>query len=92
MDGQCFRWRCEFHYPAERASTAWSEGRITSPDRLIVRPENSPHNSLTVSWPPCCGPVVKPAMVRACIEEALRRGWLREHRILDLQGTDVPSG
>jgi hypothetical protein len=51
----------------------------------------SPHNLLTVSWPPCSGPVVKPALVRACIEEALRRGWLAELRVLDLQGTDVPS-
>jgi hypothetical protein len=87
-----FRWRCDFNDPREKSSVAWHEGRITTPDRLLVRPEDGPHRVLTVSWPPCCGPVVSPGLVRACVEEAVRRGWLTDVRTMDLRGADVPSG
>jgi hypothetical protein len=42
-----------------------------------------------VIWPACHGPIVKPALVRACIEKALRRGWLSEHRDLTLKGSEL---
>jgi hypothetical protein len=58
-------------------------------DRLVVRPEVGPHRLLTVTWPACHGPVVKPRLVRACIEEALRRGWLAEHSVVTLSGAEV---
>lgn len=31
-------------------------------------------------------------MVRACVEEALRRGWLSDLPDLELAGGEVPSG
>ena len=93
LDGRRFRWRCDFrHHPAEKGSVAWSEGRISTPDRLFVRPEDGPHRLLTVSWPPCDGPVVSPRLVRACVEEAIRRGWLTDAPTMDLPGADVPTG
>ena len=91
VKGQRFRWRCQFNEPLERFSVAMAEGRMTSPDRLLVRPEASPHLLLTVSWPPCRGPVVKPGLVRKCIVEALRCGWPEEQVSLELAGSDVPG-
>ena len=91
VNGRRFRWRCEFHDPAERYSVAMAEGRITSPDRLVIRPESCPHRLLTVSWPPCHGPVVLPGLVRACVEAASRRGWPDERASLELAGKDVPA-
>jgi hypothetical protein len=89
-DGGRFRWACSFHDPLERFSAAYAErGQSWSPDVLTVRPEDGPHRLLTVSWPPCRGPVVQPGLVRACIEEALRRGWLAEHPVVQLAGPDV---
>lgn len=92
LDGRQFRWRCDFNHPAEEFSTAMAEGRITTPDRLRVRPVDGPHQLLTVNWPPCQGPLVLPELVRACIEEARRRGWLEEHAVMELAGADVPPG
>jgi hypothetical protein len=89
IDGQSFRWKCQFNHPAEQFSKAWSEGRITQPDRLIIRPEDEPHKLLTVCWPACRGPVVKPSLVRACILEARRRGWPADRAVLEIMGADV---
>jgi hypothetical protein len=91
IDGQRFRWRCDFNEPAEKFSAAWSEGHITQPDRLLIRPDEAPHKLLTVCWPACGGPVVKPSLVRACIEKAARRGWPAEHSLLELAGADISA-
>jgi hypothetical protein len=90
LDGRHFRWRCEFNDPLEIFSVAFTEGRITTPDRLIVRPVDGPHRVLAVAWAPCKGPVVTPELVRRCVEEALRRGWLSERPSLELAGAEAP--
>ena len=91
LDGRRLRWTCSFHHTSEVSSTGYAErGASWSPDRLLVRPEDGPHRLLTVSWPACRGPVVKPELVRACVEQALRRGWLDTHAVLDLSGEEVP--
>jgi hypothetical protein len=90
-NGRHFRWRCDFNEPLERFSAGYAERGMTwRPDRLLVRPEDAPHYLLTVAWPACHGPVVKPRLVRACIEEALRRGWLVEQSMVTLSGPEVP--
>jgi hypothetical protein len=66
-------------------------GESWPPDRLVVRPEEGPHRLLTVSWPACHGSVVGPGIVRVCVEEALRRGWLADHNTMALAATDVPT-
>lgn len=93
LDGRRFRWRCEFNDPLEAFSVGYAErGGAWPPDTLVVRPEDGPHRLLTVTWPACKGPVVTPGLVRACIEEALRRGWLTEVPDMELMSTDVPTG
>jgi hypothetical protein len=92
IGGRRFRWRCEFNHPAEKLSVAWAEERIITLDRLFVRPEDGPHRLLTVSWPPCEGPVVKPGLVRACVEAAIRRGWLADVPTMELSGSDMSAG
>ena len=73
LDGRRFRWACHFHYPIEVLSTSYAKhGHTWRPDALLVRREDRPHCLLTVAWPACHGPLVKPRLVRACIEEALR--------------------
>jgi hypothetical protein len=89
LDGRPFRWRCEFNDPLEIFSAAFAAGRIATPDRLIVRPVDGPHRLLSVTWAPCRGPVVTPGLARACVAEALRRGWLSEWPSLELDGADV---
>jgi hypothetical protein len=92
VEGHSFRWRCEFSEPAERFSVSYAErGGSWAPDRLLIRPEEDPHRLLTVTWPACHGPVVRPGLVRACVEEALRRGWLAAHPTMTLAGTDLPG-
>jgi hypothetical protein len=93
FDGRQFRWRCEFNHPSEVHSVGYAErGEQWPPDVLVVRPEVGPHQRLDVTWPPCTGPVVTPGLVRACVAEALRRGWLTESAVLELNGADVPLG
>ena len=90
-DGQRFRWQCSFNHPLEMLSVGFAErGHLWSPDLLLVRPEDRSSRRLTVSWPPCKGPVVKPGLVRACIDEARRRGWLGESPIMEIEGLEVP--
>ena len=55
LDGRHFRWRCEFNEPLEVSSVAFAEGRITTPDRLIVRPVEGPHRLLSATGPPAAG-------------------------------------
>lgn len=86
-----FRWRCAFSHPSEVSSVGYQEwGASWLPDVLVVRPEEGPHRRLTVTWPACKGPLVTPGLVRTCVEEALRRGWLSELAVLELAGIDVP--
>jgi hypothetical protein len=93
LDGQQFRWRCDFSLPMEMTTAAYArEGESWQPDTLIVRPVEGPHRLLTVTWPACKGPLVTPGLVRACVEEALRRGWLTAQPALELAGTDVWTG
>jgi hypothetical protein len=93
LDGRRFRWRCEFNDPLELHSAEYEElGASWPADALVIRPEDGSHRRLTVTWPACKGPVVTPGPVRACIEEARRRGWLTESSALELAGADVPSG
>jgi hypothetical protein len=93
LDGREFRWRCDFSAPYEMASSGYaSEGASWPPDTLVVRPVDGPHRRLTVTWLACKGPLVTPGLVRACVEEALRRGWLMELPNLDLVGVDVVAG
>jgi hypothetical protein len=93
LDGRRFRWRCEFNGQLEMHSVGYQERGASWPaDALVIRPEDGPHRRLTVSWPACKGPVVTPGLVRACIEEALRLGWLSESSALELAGADVPAG
>jgi hypothetical protein len=92
LDGRRFRWACRFHYPVEMLSASYGKrGSTWRPDTLLVRPEDGPQRSLRVTWPACFGPIVKPAVVRVCIEEGLRRGWLSEHRDLELKGEEFLS-
>jgi hypothetical protein len=90
IDGRRFCWRCDFSEPLEKFSVRYArqEGRRRT-DNLVVRPEIGPHRLLTVSWPACHGPVVKPRLVRVCVAEALRRGWLSEYPALTLAASDV---
>jgi hypothetical protein len=91
LGGRQFRWACCFNHPLEVFSVGYvKRGASWPPDRLLVRSEDGAHRLLTVRWPACRGPVVKPALVRACVEEALRRGWLDTHAVLDLAGEEVP--
>jgi hypothetical protein len=93
LDGRRFRWACEFHYPFEIMSAGYARnGSTWRPDTLVIRPEDRPQRLLTVTWPACCGPLVKPGVVRACIEEALRREWLGDYSVMKLAGCDVPTG
>src|SRR4051794_9893210 len=89
--GCYFRWRCDFNEPLERFSADYAKhGTTWRPDVLVIRPEDGPHRLLSVTRPACQGPVVKPRLVRACIEEALRRGWLADRPALTLAGASVP--
>jgi hypothetical protein len=91
VEGQRFRWACSSNDPLERFSVGYAKrGESWPPDLLTVRPEDGPNRLLTVSWPACRGPVVKPGLVRACIEKALSRGWLAEHPVIELSGDEVP--
>jgi hypothetical protein len=93
LGGRRFRWRCEFSHPLEVFSAGYEErGASWPPDTLVVRPEDGPHGLLTVTWPACEGPVVTPGMVRSCVEEALRRGWLAELPVLKLPGLCKEKG
>jgi hypothetical protein len=90
LDGQHFLWRCEFSAPYEKASSAYArDGASWPPDTLVVRPEHGPHRRLAVTWPACTGPLVTPGLVRVCVEEALRRGWLTTLQVLELPGAEV---
>jgi hypothetical protein len=87
-----FLWRCDLSHPAEVHSVGYAErGASWPPDRLIVRPEDGPHRCLTVTWSACYAPTLRPALVRVCVEEALRRGWLTELGELNLSGADLPG-
>jgi hypothetical protein len=91
INGRCFRWRCDFNEPLDKFSVAYAKhGNTWRPDNLVFRPEDAPHRLLTVAWPACEGPIVKPQLVRACIDEALRRGWLDAHSVMTLPGSEVP--
>lgn len=48
---------------------------------FIVRPEEDPQMLLDVEWSHA---LIKPALVRLCIELALEQGWMSEHRNLAL--------
>jgi hypothetical protein len=88
---QRFRWACHFHYPMEALSTSYAKrGATWPPDTLVVRPEERPERLLRVTWPACYGPILKPVLVRACIEEALRRGWLSDSANLEFAGAELP--
>ena len=80
LDGRHFRWRCELNDLLEVSPVAFAEGRVTTPDRLIVRPVEGPHRLLSVIWAPCNGPVVTPEWVRVCVEEALHAAGSRSGR------------
>jgi hypothetical protein len=67
-------------------------GASWPPGTLVVRPEDGPHRRLRVTCPACEGPLVTPGLVRAYVEEALRRGWLTELPVLELTGGNVPAG
>src|SRR3954471_13258009 len=93
VGAQHFRWRCEFHLPAEKHSVGYAQqGKSWKPDTLLIRPEDGPHRLLAVIWPPCEGPLVQPRLVRSCIEEAFRRGWLDHHPAIVLNGPEIPTG
>jgi hypothetical protein len=90
VNGVSFRWRCDFHEPADQFSSSYAaDGTTWKPDTLVVRPEEGPHRLLTVTWPACHAPLVLPGLVRACIMEALHRGWLAEHPALTLAGNEA---
>lgn len=89
IDGRHFRWRCEFNEPLERFSVGYAKhGDTWRPDRLLVRPEDGAHRLLAVTWPACEAPIIKPRLVRACIREALRQGWLTGRAEMTLAGRD----
>jgi hypothetical protein len=89
-NGSEYRWRCEFNDPAEKFSKAYAEhGKSWSPDILVVRPVDRPYRLLTVTWPACDGPAVMPRVVRAAIDEAIRRGWLAELANMTLPGIEL---
>ena len=71
--------------------SAGAEELAAQPDRLLVRPEDAADRLLSVHWPFRESPVVKPALVRACVEEALRRGWPDRLAVLEMAGAEVPS-
>ncbi|HEX4608765.1 MAG TPA: hypothetical protein VH092_11230 [Urbifossiella sp.] len=92
VDGRRFRWACAFNHPAERGSVGYATHGVSwPPDTLTVRPEDGPHRPLTVTWPACTGPLVTPRLVRACLEEAIRRGWPNGVSQLELLGAAIPS-
>ena len=92
VEEQRFRWKCDFHDPSVLGSTSYAKhGSTWAPDTLTVRVEDQPNQVLSVTWPACHGPIVLPAFVRACIEQALRDGWLRERPALELVGESVPN-
>jgi hypothetical protein len=90
VTGGRFRWACHFHHPMEVLSRAYAKrGATWTLDTLLVRPEDQPERLLRVTWPACYGPVLKPAFVRACIEEATRRGWPSQVRNLEFAGSEL---
>jgi hypothetical protein len=92
VNARCFRWRCDFNGPYERFSISYAKrGSTWAPDSLIVRPEEGPHRLLTVTRAACLGSVVTPRLVRACIVEAVRKGWLAEHSLMTLEGSEMPG-
>lgn len=87
---ESFRWRCDFNEPLERFSASYAErGTTWAPDQLVIRPEVEPHRQLTVIWPACTAPVLKPGFVRGCIEEARRQGWLTTSPVMEMAGSDL---
>lgn len=86
-NGRRFRWRCDFAHPTEIASAAFQQGRLKSPDRLLIRPEDAPNELLTVTWPACCGPAMRPGVVRGWIDFALQNGWSTEEACLTLDAS-----
>jgi hypothetical protein len=89
-ENQHFRWRCDFHEPLDKFSEAYARhGTSWTPDALLIRPEEQAHRLLTVLWPACAAPMITPRVVRVCIEEALRRGWLQDQVRVVLAGHDV---
>lgn len=91
VDGQRFRWNCDFGEPADKFSAAYAKsGHEWEPDRLIVRLEERPHHVLTVTWPACSGPPgVLPRNVRAAIQAATDRKWLEAEHSLVLPASEI---
>ena len=88
--GRRFRWRCAFNHPGEYFSVAAAQGRLP-PDLLLVRSEVAPQRVLTVEWDQFRWRLVTPRLVRACVEEALRRGWPDTLPALTLESATVPG-
>ena len=85
-----FRWRVSFHHALEIHSAAYAKrGSSWLPDRLLIRPADDPGRLLTICWPACCGPPVGPKLVRAGINEAIRRGWPDGLAALTLPGHEI---
>jgi hypothetical protein len=83
-----FRWRGQFNDP----ELSLSAELFTAHDALLVRPEEGHHRLLTVFWRVGDRVLLTPGLVRACVEEAIRRGWLSEYPTLSLAGVDVSTG
>ena len=68
----------------------WYDGMslFAGNNHLLVRPEVGPHRLLRVNFG-YGGPTVTPRVVRACVDEAIRRGWPFERAGLTLKAPEI---
>jgi|GEM_PF-1807781 len=90
VNGRRFRWKCDFNEPLDKSSVAYARnGHEWAPDRLIVLLEESPNHVLTVTWPACDAPVIRPRDIRAVIQAAMDRKWLESEHSLNIWARDI---
>lgn len=84
-----FRWQFSAHFPFDMSHLTEDKRRRWSFDTLTVRTEDRSPRRLFVRWQPFGSPMVTPGLVRACIDKALREGWLTDAEVMELPGEAI---